>query len=76
MAKAYVARNPCAQTNEPLPIGAAPAQSPLVRPARPGRLAEVLSKLFAPIKLQVPLGYEDDAGFHYGAERFQDRAQI
>ncbi len=30
------------------------------------RVAEALGKLHFPIKFEVPEGYQDDNGFHYG----------
>jgi hypothetical protein len=32
------------------------------------RVADVLAKLRDCFKFQVPVGYQDDRGFHYGAE--------
>ncbi len=33
------------------------------------RIANIISKLRASFRIQIPVGYQDDKGFHYGVER-------
>lgn len=33
------------------------------------RIANVISKLRASFRIQIPVGYQDEKGFHYGVER-------
>jgi hypothetical protein len=35
---------------------------------RPGESLGIIAKLWASIKARIPLGYEDETGFHYGIE--------
>ena len=35
---------------------------------RPGKLSGLIAGLWASIKAQVPVAYEDEAGFQYGKE--------
>jgi hypothetical protein len=75
MAKAYVETGSWIQKNESLPLAAAPAQ-PQPPPRRPNRVARVLTKLLVRFKPEVPVGYENETGFHYGAEPPRDRPSI
>jgi hypothetical protein len=35
---------------------------------RPGKLSGLITRFWASIKAQVPVAYQDDAGFQYGKE--------
>jgi hypothetical protein len=59
------------QHDGPIPAGGEP------RPARSdllSGLAALVARLRAAIELCVPLGYEDETGFHIGAEPFHTEA--
>jgi hypothetical protein len=50
----------------PLSPGCDPGR---VRHGAPRARKGILSRLFDALKARVPLGYEDQTGFHYGAEQ-------
>ena len=57
------------QHDRPLPAG---GELPLAKLDRVKYLAAIVARLRAAIGLLVPLGYEDERGFHIGTKPVQD----
>ena len=58
------------EDHESLALKAAPAESPA---EHPNRLAKLFSRLIRPLQPTIPLGYQDETGFHYGTQAHEDR---
>jgi len=60
------------QHDGPIPAGSEPR---LAKSDRVKCLAAIVARLRATIELTVPLGYEDETGFHIGAKPFHTESK-